>query len=230
MAIQTLTTPNGSVALLSQRQMLAGQGKVFVATNPTPGTAIAYANKTAYSATANGLFSLYNGNATGGPNIYLDRLKLIQTAAAPANGLYSRFEIFTETGNVAITGAALAVTPVNVLNGPGAGSSLATVTFFSAGAGTVAAAAGTRRQVYVGSFASGVNVRYDSWTFAFGSDDIAGGTAPITAARATAPADLIIGCPPIVVAPGSSVFMNLWGTAPDTNVPSYEFDLTYLEV
>jgi hypothetical protein len=230
MPIQTLTTPNGAVALLSSRQMLAGQGKAFAATNPTPGTAIAYANKTSYSATANGLFSIYNGNAVGGPNIYLDRLKLIQTATAPTGGLYPRFEIFTETGNVALTGAALAVTPVNLLNGPGAASTFATVTFFSAGAGTVAAAVGTRRIAYIGSVATGVNVQYDSWTFAFGSEDIAGGTTPLTAARATAPADLVVGCPAIVVAPQSSVWMNLWGITPAANTPSYEFDLTYFEV
>lgn len=230
MSIQTLTTPNGSVALLSSRQMLAGLGKAFVATNPTPGTAIAYANKTSYSATANGLFSLYNGNAVGGPNIYLDRLRLVQTATAPTGGLVSRFELFTETGNVALTGAALAVTPVNLLNGPNAASTFATVTFFSAGAGTVAAAAGTRKQVFVGSFASGVNVQYDSWTFSFGSDAISGGTSPLTAARATAPADLVVGCPAIVVAPQSSVVMSLWGLTPAANVPSYEFDLSYFEV
>ncbi len=228
--IQTLTTPNGSVALLTPRQMIAGQGKMFVATNPTPGTAIAYANKTAYSATANGLFSLYNGNAVGGPSIYLDRLKLVQTATAPANGVVTRFELFTETGNVALTGAALAVTPVNILNGPNAASTMATVTFFSVGAGTVAAAVGTRKQVHVGSFATGVNVLYDSWTFAFGSDGVGQGTAPLTAARATAPADLVVAVPPIVVAPQSSVWMNLWGKTPDTNVPSYEFNLTYVEV
>ena len=230
MSISTLTTPNGSVALLTSRQMLAQQGKVFVATNPTPGTAIAYANKTAWSATANGLFSLFNGNAAGGANIYLDRLKLIQTATAPTGGLVTRFELFTETGNVALTGAALAVTPVNLLNGPGAATTAATVTFFSAGAGTIAAAVGTRKQVFVGSLASGVNVTHDSWTFAFGSDDIAGGTAPLTAARATGPADLVAGCPPITVAPQSSVWFNLWGLTPASNVPSYEFALTYIEV
>lgn len=230
MALSTLTTPNGSIALLSQRQVLAGLGKMFSATNPTPGTAIAYANKTAYSATANGFFSIYNGNAVGGPNLYLDRLKVIQTATAPTGGLITRFELLSETGNVAITGNALAVTPVNVLNGPDAASTMATVTFFSAGAGTVAAAVGTRRLVHVGSLASGVNVQHDSWTLAFGADGIAGGTQALTAARATAPADLVVGVPPIVVAPGSSVWMNLWGLTPATSAPSYEFNLTYFEV
>jgi hypothetical protein len=220
---------NGAIGLPSGRQMLAAAGNYFVATNPTPGTAIAYANKTSYSATANGLFSIYNGNPSGGANIQLDRLKLTQTATAPTGGLVTRFEIVSETGAVAITGAALAVVPQNV--NPGKASSTgATVTFFSAGAGTIAAAVGTRRILHTGSFASGVNVQYDSWTIEFGSDSIASGIAPLGAARATAPADLVVSAPPITVAPGTSVWMNLWGLTPAANVPSYEFALSYIEL
>jgi hypothetical protein len=220
---------NGAIGLPTSRQMLAAAGNYFVATNPTPGTAIAYANKTAYSATANGLFSIFNGNPAGGAVIQLDRLKLVQTATAPTGGLVTRFEIVSETGAVAITGAALAVVPQNV--NPGKSSATgATVTFFSAGAGTVAAAVGTRRTLHVGAFASGVNVQYDSWTFEFGGDGLSAGVAPLTAARATAPADIVVSAPPITVAPGTSVWMNLWGLTPAANVPSYEFALSYIEL
>jgi hypothetical protein len=220
---------NGTLGKPSSRQLLASGGEYFVCTNPTPGTAIAFANKTAFSATANGLFSISNGNPTGGANIQLDRLKLIQTATAPANGLVTRCEVYTESGVVALTTAALAVTPVNV-NPGSANATGATVTFFSVGAGTVAAAVGTRRLVAVGSLASGVNVQYDSWTFEFGADGFSGGTAAVTAARATGPADLVCHLPPITIAPGYSAWMNLWGKTPDTNVPSYEFCLTYVEL
>ena len=220
---------NGAVGFPSSRQMLAAAGKMFVATNPTPGTAIAYANKTAFSATANGLFSIYNGNPASGATIQLDRLKLIQTATAPTGGLITRYEVYTETGAVALTGAALAVVPQNV-NPSAASATGATVTFFSAGAGTVAAAVGTRRLVAVGSIASGVNVQHDSWTIDFGNDGLPAGTAAVTAARATGPADLVSFCSPITVAPGTSCWLNLWGLTPAANVPSYEFSLTYCEL
>lgn len=229
MPAQSQIVLNGSVGFPSSRQMLAAAGKYFVATNPTPGTAIAYANKTAFSATANGLFSIYNGNPTNGAVIQLDRLKLTQTAAAPTGGLVTRFELYAETGAVAITGNALAVTPQNVNLGY-ASSTGATVTFFSAGAGTVAAAVGTRRLLHTGSFASGVNVTHDSWTFEFGADGLASGTSELTAARATAPADIVVHAPPITVWPGTSVWMNLWGLTPAANVPSYEFNLSYIEL
>src|SRR3990167_296615 len=88
---------NGQVGLTSSRQMLAGAGKSFVVTNPTPGTAIAFANNTAYSATDNGLWCIANNNPSGGASIHVDRLKLIQTATAPANGLATRAEGGSET-------------------------------------------------------------------------------------------------------------------------------------
>lgn len=229
MAVPAVTVLNGNVSPLSSRQTLAGAGKLFVVTNPTPGTAIAFANNTAYSATANGLWSISNGNQAGsGINIYVDRLKLIQTATAPANGLVTRFEIVQETGIVALTGTASARTPVNINSGY-SNSTQATVTTFAAGAGTVAAVAGARRITGVGSIANAVDVRYSSMTFEFGADGPSFGKVGLTAAHATDPEDVVAWGPPIVIPPQTSAWMNLWGIAPDTNVPSYEFCLTYAE-
>lgn len=229
MPITTLTTPNGSVALLSARQMLAAQGKMFLATNPTPGTAIAYALKTGYSATANGLFSISNNNPSTGASLYIQRLKLAQTATAPTGTLVMRAETYTETGILAISGAAAAVTPVNV-NPAYSNATGATVTFFSAGAGTVPAAVGTRRLVGLGSIATGVTVQYDTFTFDFADDGIPGGKVGLTAARATDPADLVTTMPSLVVAPGTSAYMNLWWVTAAANTPSFEFALEYAEL
>lgn len=219
---------NGQLGLQTARQMLAYNGKTFACTNPTPGTAIAYANKTSFSATANGLFSISNNNAVGGATIQLDRLKMIQTATAPTGGLITRFEVYNETGIMAIATAALAVTPVNV-NSLYPNTTGAIVTFFSAGAGTVPAAVGTRRLVCVGSIASGVNVTHDSWTIEFGADSGTSGKTGLTAARATDPADLVTWAPPVTIAPQMSCYLNMWGLTPAANTPSYEFELIYTE-
>lgn len=220
---------NGQVGLQSSRDMLAAAGKLFVVTNPTPGTAIAYANKTSFSATANGLFSLSNNNPSGGANIYLDRLKLIQTATAPTGTLVMRSEVYAETGIVALGTAAAALTPVNV-NPSVPNTTGAITTFFATGAGTVPAAVGTRRLVSVASLACGVSVQYDSWTFEFGADGPVLGKVGLTAARATDPADLVTWHTPVMVAPQTSVWMNLWGITPAANVPSFEFELQYAEL
>ncbi len=73
---------NGFVGLMTARQQLAAYGYTWVVTTPTPGTGVAYAQLTSWSATANGLFAIYNGNApASGRNIVLDRLTLYETAA-----------------------------------------------------------------------------------------------------------------------------------------------------
>lgn len=221
---------NGQIGLQSSRQSLVAAGKMFAATNPTPGTAVAYALKTGFSSTANGLWSISNNNpVTSGINIQLDRLKLIQTATAPTGTLIMRSEVYTETGIVAIGTAALAVTPVN-LNPAFSSSTQATVTFFSAGAGTVPAVAGTRRLVGIGSLATGVTVTHDSFTFEFGADGQAAGTVGLTAARATDPADLVTWMSPVTIAPGTSAYMNLWWLTAAANIPSFEWELTYSEL
>ena len=220
---------NGQVGLVSSRQMLAGAGKYYVVTNPTPGTAIVCANSTAFSATANAIWAIANNNPSGGASIQVDRLKLIQTAAAPANGLVMRAEVYNETGIVTLTGNVATRTPVNV-NAGDANTTQATVQTFSAGLGTVPASVGTRRLVAVGSVAAGVDVRYSSLSFEFGADGPAFGKVGLTAAHATDPQDVSCWMSPVTIAPQSTSWMNLWGLSPDTNVPSYEFCLCYTEL
>src|SRR3990167_7780666 len=202
-----LVVTNGQIGLPTSRQMLAAAGISFNSTNPTPGTAIAYALKTAYSATANGLWSISNPTGSG-VNVQLDRLKLIQTATAATGNLVSRYEIYAESGVVAITSAALAVTPVNL--NPSGNAAKATVTFFSAGAGTVAAAAGTRRLIGWGSCVTGASILYDSLTVDFGADGPSAGTNQLTAVKATNAADYVTHGPAVTIPPGWSAWMNFW--------------------
>jgi hypothetical protein len=219
---------NGAVNLLSTRQGLANAGKLFAVTNPTPGTAIAYANQTSFSATANGLFTVSNSNPSGGPNIILDRLVLKQTATAPTGTLTLRMETYLEQAIVALSGTAAARTPVNlnagVTNAPGA-----TVTSFAAGAATVPAAVGTRRLTNVGGLVTGVTVIHDEFAFDF-SGDFIGHKNGGAAARATDAARIVSGLAPVIIAPSTSAIVNLWWVTSAANVPSFEFELTYIEI
>ncbi len=220
---------NGQIGLQTSRATLTAAGKYFAVTNPTPGTPITYSLKTGYSATANGLFSISNsGNST--TNIQLDRLKLIQVHAAPTGTLIMRGEVYTETGIMAISGAAAALTPVNLNPGYSNATTGATVTFFASGAGTVPTAVGTRRLVGVMSLATGVAVQYDSYTFDFGADGASPGTVGLTAARATDPADLVSWGPPVTITPGNSAYMNLWWLTAAAQTPDFELELTWSEV
>ncbi len=227
MAQPTQVYLNGAVGMVSRRQFEAWTGKYFVVTSVV-NTPVAFANSVAYSATANGLWCISNQNPTGGANIVVDRLKLIQTATAPANNLVARAEVYSANGVVTLTGNVATKTPVNI-NPSYSNATGATVQFFATGAATVPATTGTRL-LGVMSLAQSINVRYDSYTFEFASDGDATGKVGVTAVRLNDPADLVCSGPPVVIAPGTSAWMNLWGVAPDTNVPSYEFHLGYSEV
>lgn len=220
---------NGQVGLTSSRQQLAAAGKYFNVTNPTPGTAIAYANKTSFSATANGLFSISNNNPSGGANIQLDRLVLTQTATAPTGLLVYRFEVYSETGITALSAGNVAQTPVNV-NPSFPNTTGAIVNSFSAGAGTVPAAVGTRRLMDVIAVQTGgATVIHDSIVIEFGSDAIAVNGTGATAARAASCMRLVGQAVPVTIAPQNSIFINSWTLTGAANVPSYEFSLTYIE-
>lgn len=221
---------NGQVGLLSQQQMMAADGSLFTVNTPSPGTGVAYAQLTAFSATANGLFVISNGSsANSGKNIFLHRLELLETAAV-ATGTTLRFEAYNETGIVAGTTAVASRTPVQVntgSTGPGQ-SSVATVQFFSAGAITIPAAVGTRRLVGQGWIPTGVNVALDTIALDFGSDAPAAAKTGLTAARATDTARLTGQMPAICIAPQTTTWLNMWGWG--TSTPSFEYQLTYSEV
>lgn len=223
----TALVVNGQISLLKPRAALVAAGAGFIVNNPTPGTAIAYANQTSYSATANGMFLVQNNNPLGGKNIILDQLALVQTATAPTGTLVARFEVVSETGIVAMTGNVASRTPVNLLSSAfpvtGAG-----VQSFATGAATVPAAAGTRKILGVVALDCGVSVAHDKWVLDFGGD--ASGTAGLTAARATAPATIVTAAPQVVIGPQSSAWINGWTLTGAANVPSYEFALTYFEI
>ena len=215
---------------LSSRQQLARAGKSFIVTNPTPGTAIVHATLTAYSATANGLFVVQNNNASNsGVNIYWDQLLLCQTAAAPGSTLVKRFEIFNETGLVTGTGNVATRTPVN-LNPGVANTTNAIVQSFAAGAITIPSAVGTRRQTHVFSMTTGVTVQHDTFLLDFGADSHPVQKNGGAAARATDVATLVQSVPPVCVAPQTTSWINMWWLTQDTNVPEYEFALTYHEI
>lgn len=220
---------NGNVInTLSQQQQAAKQGSLWVVNCQTPGTAIAYATPTSFSATANGLFVIYNGESEdSGLNVHLHRLELFQTAAV-ATGTTWSFEAYNETGHVVGTTAVITRTPIQVNQGAGQSQSTSVIVqAFNAGAITIPAlAAGqTRNLVGQGWIPIGVNVVKDVYTLDFGSDAPAGGKTGLTAARATDVGRLTGQMPAVIIPPQTTTWLNLWGCG--TSAPSFEYNLTY---
>lgn len=221
---------NGSIGLLSNRQMLAANGSYFVATNPTLGTGVVWATLATQSATANGLFVIAN---TGSKTIYLDRLKLKQTATAPTATLSMNFEAFNETGLVTGTGNVATRVPVQINTSAALSQGTgAVIQAFSAGAITIpAAAAGASRRLQdTAEIATGLTIVKDTFILDFGQDGPSPSIPGITAARATVNARMTTQMGPVVVAPNTTTWINMWWDATATNVPSFEYALSYIEI
>ena len=215
-----------SGGLLSQEQRIAHDGNLWVVNCQTPGTAIAFAQLTGWSATANGLFVIQNKNAAGSDiNIYLKRLSLFQTATV-ATGTALSFEAYNETGIVAGITAVVTRTPIQVNSGK-VQTTGAVVQAFNAGAITIPAAVGTRTLTGQGWIAVGVNVIKDVYVMDFGSDAPLSSSRGLTAARATDNGLLVGQMPAVVIPPQSTSWINMWG--PGSATPSYEYNLTYVE-
>jgi hypothetical protein len=219
---------NGSISLLSNRQSLAQQGKYFTVTNPTIGTPVVGATIVAWSATANGLFTISNGAQANGPSIYLDRLFLRLRSTAPTGTLSMQFEAYNETGIEAGTGNVATRTPIQINTGLPQTTN-ATVQAFAAGAITIPAAAGTRRLQDTATLTTGVAVDGDTYELQFGADGALQQKNGGAAARATDPAHIVSGMGPIVVAPQTTTWINMWWLTQAANVPSWEYGLSYFE-
>lgn len=223
----TAVTVNGQIGLVGQRQMLANAGRYFVCTNPTPGTGVLYGTSAAYSATANGMFSISNNNAPGGPNIYLDYLSLLLTLP-PTATTQMRFEVVMETGIRALSAGNLARTPVNV--NPASGiTSLAVINSFSGASGTVPAASGTRSLVSVCAIETNLGITGDNYILDFGGEPV-GGSGGGTAIRAAQQARIVGTTTPVTIAPQNTAFIQMWWLTQATNGPTFEFELGYSEV
>lgn len=217
-------TINGNVGLLSQQDMLANGGNLFSVNCQTPGTAIAYATTTSFSATGNGLFVVQN---PGTRTIYIKKLSLFQTATAPVGTTLS-FEAYNETGIVVGTTAVITRTP-QAINGVSTATQ-AVIQAFNGGAITIPAqAAGATRKLQAQWWVpTGVNVVKDVVSVDFGLDSSSASKTGLTAARATDTALLTASAPSVVIGPNSTSWINMWGCG--TNAPSYEYELLYIEI
>ncbi len=218
---------NGQVNVLPTRQVMAGLGNYYVATNPTPGTGVTYALVTSFSATADGLFTVANNNPSGGRTIQLDYLHLMMTTATAATGTtVQKMAVYVEQGIVAPSAGNVAVVPRPV--NPSSPQTGAIINGFSAGAATIPAAVGIRTLVSNGSLATSLGIASDSYVYIFGGNPSISSPALI-AARATAPARLVTTMAPVTIPPQTTAIIDFWWLTAAANAPVFEYELGYFE-
>lgn len=217
---------SGQINQVGWRQAVAAAGQYYTITNPTPGTGILCGTVTAFSATADGLYTISNNSpVNGGKTIQLDMLKLDMSGTAPTATTVMKMAAFVEQGIVAPSAGNSVVVAKNV--NPAGPGSVAVINQFVSAMCTIPAAVGTRTLVGNWSIPTSLGVTGDTYTTLFGADPAAFGA--LTAVRATAPANLVVAAPPITIPPQSTCIIDWWWVGQATNGPTFEPTLTWLE-
>lgn len=198
---------------------LAAEGSYYRACNTTMGTGIAMGIQAAFSDTANVLFVIRNLAVINGPNIHMDYIRLLNTAA----GLTStscNLAVVLDTGNRYSTGGTQ-LFPLNMNTALGS-QSVADLRY-----NCTATAATAKRQVsraVVKTQAAPCFTIGDQIYLNFGSN--ASGMGALSGAAAI---NISIDCGPCCVAPNSSMLIHMWNPGNATTAPSWEFELGWWE-
>jgi len=225
-----ITTSSKVATIFHGLQAASDEGSFFIATNATPGTAIATttsvvddaATASSTHAQASPVMVITNNWSASDPLqkcIYLSYLKML-ISQVPTSATSWQYAMRLDMNPTRITTQGTTITPVN----PNSASSTLSKAAITFGAITTALPTANGRLVARGQVNSAVPVTLDQWFFNFGNpgvpmDLISGGTGA---------KNVSIPCGPIVLAPGWSVTLEMWG-ASNAAAPSWEFELGYIE-
>ena len=201
----------------------ADEGNYWIATNPTVGTPIVMVQQIASSTDASAVMLINNQWPTTDAKdhrIYLQYLKMqcagTYTSAASAQFAW-RGDAVTRS-----TSAGSLIVPVNVNMDIGSPGSSAQIYF---GALVIATAmSASARTLSKGIIDYAIPVVGDQWVMTFGDQAM-----PTNILAATGAKQVTVPCGPIVIGPQQSVALNLWFPSIGAVVPSFEFELGYIE-
>jgi hypothetical protein len=206
---------------LTGKHALADEGSYFVATNPTPGTAIAFPVNAAYDVTKN-LFVIKNNDIVTNPmpkRLYLDTIKVIPTVV-PAAATSAHFSLVVDSAARYTSGGTLAV-PVNV-NGDDGTVSVAQIYYATTTVITSPAAGSSARLVARGMLRSTIPVLFDEMIIQCGTVDASAGVGS-TAGR------IVTTTAPIILGPQQSAVLTVWFPSNAVTGLSYEFEMGWAE-
>ncbi len=210
----------GGGFLESPRYGRAAVGQYFRATNPTFGTGIAMSIVTAFTATSP-LMTIVNGAPTGGPSIYLDYIKLMNTVAGASSTQAHIGTVLDLANRYSSGGTTLTGNPVNT------GSKNAPVASINFGAIVATAASGSVRLLgrdIIKTQAAPCWVVGDEVFIKCENVDTPAG-ATNGAATAIYPAPM----GPVIIAPGHTFLLYMWNIANATTAPSWEVEVAWWE-
>jgi hypothetical protein len=207
----------------SRIHALADEGSYFVATNPTPGTAIAgTTTPTAFSETV-GLLSVFNGNTASGNSakqIYLDFI-LLQVVAVGTSSTNYNLTGKVDAGPNRWSSGGSAITPVS----PNMNSSAKSGAVINFGALVLASATTSARLVHNHLVRSVIPVANDYVLLTFGTSVPQGPGMPTDG---TLQCFSQLTCPPVVIGAQQNYYLNEWA-ASQSAARTYQFTVGYWE-
>lgn len=213
-------------------QSLADEGSYFVATNTTVGTAIAMTTSvvddalTASSTHAPNVPYLYmqHRGALGDPNsksIYLRYIKLFSRVGDQAwtSATQALFSVRSDGGGDRRTTKGTALTVYNA----NTNFSQTSAADFTAGGNVTSLPGGTGRIHAHGLIQSSIPLAGSTWVWLFGDPGVSSNFGYASVINT-----LTMQCPPVVIAPGWSMQLDLWATALAA-APTFEVEVGYAE-
>jgi hypothetical protein len=222
---RTRLTRYGELAVLPAIQKphpLADEGAYFVATNPTPGSAITYAITTAFSDTVGAYFAIKNNDSasnTSYKRVYLDYIKLLVNTV-PASATAVHYAIKVDNVSRYTSGGSI-ITPVSTNMDI---ANTGTVAQMWAGALTLTAAGSSARIVARGTLRGVIPTINDSYVINCGGMD-GGGSLASAAASGRA----VDSCPPIIIGPQQFALVHLWFPSNAATAGQFEFEVGWWE-
>lgn len=222
-----------TVNYIPDMHMLADEGSYFIATNPTPGTAIAGTGSlTSFATTDTQPTAVFKNNAAlgSGINIYMDFFKL-QLVALPTTATSFRANWVIDNLANKYTSGGSTITPVNASGN--SNSSPNGVLYFGAIAAAAASANArivSNDQLRGTTAATPCALLGDEFIFRFGAVEQAAANYSLNVAAGT-PTQVIknvIPVVPIILGPQQTATLRIWGAA-NAGTPSYEFVMGYWE-
>ena len=198
---------------------VADEGSFFVSTLAATASTSTAATSQALADT-NPSLALFNGQSTGGYNVYLRYIKVKVTVVGGSNTSLNYSTIVEQRPDkLTSTGTALGA-PANV------NTSSSTLSKLSGNAGVLLAAAAnaTNRRVGDGQIVGSVEVAFDEWIFVFGeypAKSLIGATTAVSART--------IPHAPVILAPGWWFTMGLWGASKAAAASTYGWEVGFAE-
>jgi hypothetical protein len=208
----------------------ADEGSYFVATNPTPGTAIAYGSAGTQASFSDTVpFFLYKNNAGAGTGtrMYLKNLKLIQIGGtAPATTTSVQVAVKTDNVPRFPTSAAstyTAATPVNANNNSTRGA-VGQLWVPNGAVATIPASGGSARLVDRVQLKGGPTLVLDQYELLFCAPDNAQGGGYLTTVSKYSER-----VSPVILGPQEYAVVHLWFPGGATNPFTFEFSTSWRE-